>query len=128
MAENEENKMMGFRELEKYRKKEGMFHEQDPRHPDNSFDTDDDVKRAYRIKMGLQERKEIDAKKDTKGELEALPVVKDEEVKRVFKQIKDEEIKKGDRPKRLEAAKGGSIAKQMEMFEEGRFKTRRRFY
>jgi len=122
MADNDEFKMMGFRELEEYRKKEGMYHEQDPRHPNNDFNSDDDVKRAYRIKMGLQERKEIDAKEDTKGELEALPVVKDKEVKRVFKQIKDEEIKKGNRPKRLEAAKGGSIAKQMEMFDEGGLK------
>jgi hypothetical protein len=122
MADNDEFKMMGFRELEEYAKKEGMYHEQDPRNPNNYFDSDDDVKRAYRIKMGLQERKEIDAKEDTKGELEALPVVKDKEVKRVFKQIKDEEIKKGNRPKRLEAAKGGSIAKQMEMFDEGGLK------
>ena len=122
MADNDEFKMMGFRELEKYRKKEGRYHEQDPRHPDNSFDTDDDVKRAYRIKMGLQERKEIDAKKDTKGELEALPVVRDEEVKKVFEQIKKEEIKKGNRPKELKAAKGASISKQMELFEDGGLK------
>ena len=63
MADNDEFRMMGFRELEEYRKKEGVYHEQDPRHHGNSFDTDDDVKRAYRIKMGLQERKEIDAKR-----------------------------------------------------------------
>ena len=122
MADNDEFRMMGFRELEEYRKKEGMYHEQDPRHPNNDFNSDDDVKRAYRIKMGLQERKEIDAKRDTKGELEALPVVRDEEVKKVFEQIKEEEVKEGIRPKRLKAAKGASISKQMEMFEDGGLK------
>ena len=122
MADNNEFKMMGFRELEEYRKKEGTYHEQDPRNRNNYFDTDDDVKRAYRIKMGLQERKEIDAKKDTKGKLEALPVVRDEEVKKVFEEIKKEEVKKGNRPKELKAAKGASISKQMEMFEDGGLK------
>ncbi len=122
MADNNEFKMMGFRELEEYRKKEGTYHEQDPRNRNNYFDSDDDVKRAYRIKMGLQERKEIDAKEDTKGELEALPVVRDEEVKKVFEEIKKEEVKKGNRPKELKAAKGASINKQMEMFEDGGLK------
>ena len=119
MAENDEMKELGFRELQAYYKKHNVPHDTDPRHPMNFYDTDDDVKRAYRIKLGLQEAKELDAKKDTKGKLKALPIVKDEVVKKVFKQIKDEDIKKGTKVK---AAKGGSMPKQMEMFAEGGLK------
>ena len=115
MADNDEFRIMGFRELEEYAKKEGVYHEQDPRNPMNRYDTDTPEEAKARAEKILQERKEIDAKKDTKGELEALPMPKGNKVKKII----DKDIKKGIKVK---AAKGASITKQMEMFEEGGLK------
>ena len=115
MADNDEFRIMGFRELEEYAKKEGVYHEQDPRNPMNRYDTDTPEEAKARAEKILQERKEIDAKEDTKGELEALPMPRGNKVKKII----DKDIKKGVKVK---AAKGGSIAKQMEMFEEGGLK------
>ncbi len=115
MADNDEFRIMGFRELEEYAKKEGVYHEQDPRNPMNRYDTDTPEEAKARAEKILQERKEIDAKKDTKGELKALPMPRGNKVKKIIKK----DIKKGVKVK---AAKGGSIAKQMEMFEEGGLK------
>jgi len=115
MADNDEFRIMGFRELEEYAKKEGVYHEQDPRNPMNRYDTDTPEEAKARAEKILQERKEIDAKKDTKGELEALPMPRGNKVKKII----DKDIKKGVKVK---AAKGSSITKQMEMFEEGGLK------
>jgi hypothetical protein len=115
MADNDEFKIMGFRELEEYAKKEGAYHEQDPRHPMNRYDTDTTEEAKARVEKILQERKEIDAKKDTKGELEALPMPRGNKVKKII----DKDIKKGIKVK---AAKGASVNKQMEMFEDGGLK------
>jgi hypothetical protein len=88
----------------------------------NFFDTDTPERRAERINKELEERKVIDVKEDTGGLLDALPMSKEEGMKR-RKEIKDEDINKAiEKGTMTRAAKGGSMSKQMELFEEGGLK------
>jgi hypothetical protein len=119
---SEEFKIMGFRELEKFYEENGYYADQDPRNAMNFFDTDTPERRAERINKELEERKVIDVKEDTGGLLDALPMSKEEGMKR-RKEIKDEDINKAiEKGTMTRAAKGGSMSKQMELFEEGGLK------
>ena len=119
---SEEFRMMGFRELEKFYEENGFYADQDPRNPMNFFDTDTPERRLERINKVLEERKAIDVKEDTGGLLDALPMSKEEGMKR-RKEIKDEDINKAiEKGTMTRAAKGGSMSKQMELFEEGGLK------
>ena len=119
---SEEFKIMGFRELEKFYEENGYYADQDPRNAMNFFDTDTPERRAERINKELEERKVIDVKQDTGGLLDALPMSKEEGMKR-RKEIKDKDINKAiEKGTMTRAAKGGSMSKQMELFEEGGLK------
>ena len=88
----------------------------------NFFDTDTPERRMERINKELEERKAIDVKEDTGGLLDALPMSKEEGMKR-RKEIKDEDINKAiEKGTMARAAKGGSMSKQMELFDEGGLK------
>ena len=119
---SEEFRMMGFRELEKFYEENGFYADQDPRNPMNFFDTDTPERRLERINKVLEERKAIDVKEDTGGLLDALPMSREEGMKR-RKEIKDEDINKAiEKGTMARAAKGGSMSKQMELFDEGGLK------
>ena len=119
---SEEFRMMGFRELEKFYEENGFYADQDPRNPMNFFDTDTPERREERINKVLEERKAIDVKEDTGGLLDALPMSREEGMKR-RKEIEDEDINKAiEKGTMTRAAKGGSMSKQMELFEEGGLK------
>ena len=119
---SEEFKIMGFRELEKFYDENGYYADQDPRNAMNFFDTDTPERRAERINKELEERKAIDVKQDTGGLLDALPMSKEEGMKR-RKEIEDKDIDKAIKKGTMtRAAKGGSMSKQMELFEEGGLK------
>ena len=119
---SEEFRIMGFRELEKFYEENGYYADQDPRNAMNFFDTDTPERRMERINKELEERKAIDVKEDTGGLLDALPMSKEEGMKR-RKEIKDEDINKAiEKGTMARAAKGGSMSKQMELFDEGGLK------
>ena len=119
---SEEFRMMGFRELEKFYEENGFYADQDPRNPMNFFDTDTPERRLERINKVLEERKAIDVKEDTGGLLDALPMSREEGMKR-RKEIEDEDINKAiEKGTMARAAKGGSMSKQMELFDEGGLK------
>ena len=119
---SEEFRIMGFRELEKFYEENGYYADQDPRNAMNFFDTDTPERRMERINKELEERKAIDVKEDTGGLLDALPMSKEEGMKR-RKEIKDEDINKAiEKGTMTRVAKGGSMSKQMELFEEGGLK------
>ena len=119
---SEEFRMMGFRELEKFYEENGFYADQDPRNPMNFFDTDTPERRLERINKVLEERKAIDVKEDTGGLLDALPMSREEGMKR-RKEIKDKDINKAiEKGTMTRVAKGGSMSKQMELFEEGGLK------
>ena len=119
---SEEFRMMGFRELEKFYEENGFYADQDPRNPMNFFDTDTPERRLERINKVLEERKAIDVKEDTGGLLDALPMSREEGMKR-RKEIEDEDINKAiEKGTMTRAAKGGSMSKQMELFDEGGLK------
>jgi hypothetical protein len=119
---DDEFKIMGFRELEEFYKENGYYADQDPRNAINFFDTDTPERRMERINKELEERKVIDVKEDTGGLLDALPISKEEGMKR-RKEIKDEDINKAiEKGTMARVAKGGSMSKQMELFDEGGLK------
>jgi len=119
---SEEFRIMGFRELEKFYEENGYYADQDPRNAMNFFDTDTPERRLERINKVLDERKAIDIKEDTGGLLDALPMSKEEGMKR-RKEIEDKDIDKAiEKGTMTRAAKGGSMSKQMELFEEGGLK------
>ena len=119
---SEEFRIMGFRELEKFYEENGYYADQDPRNAMNFFDTDTPERRLERINKVLDERKAIDIKEDTGGLLDALPMSREEGMKR-RKEIEDEDINKAiEKGTMTRAAKGGSMSKQMELFDEGGLK------